>query len=363
MNVVVVGGGLSGLVAAHDLACAGVPTVVLERAPRWGGQIWTASVNGFVMELGAEGYAAGRRAVRDLCEELGLTDRLVSQQGTTAFELHDGQLVPLPPGRAAELVGIQATREDVGRGMTTLIGGMGELIEALRTAASGQADLRLGTAAQGLKPGSHGWGVSTSGGESLQADAVVLAVSAAAASTLLRPIFPDAAERLAAFRTVSSVAVSLAFERREVNHPLEGAGFVSSAGPHADGFRACAFASSQFPGRAPSGHVLLRVFFRPGPSCPLDASDDRWVELALAALRPVLGIRADPGAAWVARWPAALPRYAEDHVAQLSAITQQVQRRAAPLVLAGAAYRRAGIAGAVESARAGVRGLLLAATP
>jgi oxygen-dependent protoporphyrinogen oxidase len=361
MKVAVVGGGLAGLVAAYDLTRAGLQTVVLERDVRLGGQVWSTCSNGFLIEHGAEGYAAGQSAGPDLCRELGLTDRLVSQVTNQSFALRDGRLIPVPPGTAAELAGIQADRATFGRGITTLTGGMGELIDALRAALSGGPDVRAGTAVQGIEPRAPGWGITVATGETLQADALILAIPAGEASRLLARCSRDAADMLGAFRVVSSVSVSLAFERSAVRHPLEGAGFVSAAGPEATGFRACTFASSQFPGRAAPGHAMLRAFFRPGPQCPLDAAEARWVDLALASLKPVLRIGGDAVGAWVARWPNALPRYAPDHEARVAAATRCMSRAGAPLVLAGAAYCSAGVAGAIASARAAARGILLAA--
>lgn len=361
MNITVVGGGLAGLVAAYDLTQAGVHTTVLERDSRLGGQIWSARSNGFLIEHGAEGYAAGRASGHDLCRELNVVGRLVSQSRPAFFELRGDQLVPAPPGRAAELAGIQANRGDLGQGITSLIGGMGELLDALRTALAGRADLRPGTAALSIEPQTTGWAIATGTGDTLRANALVLAVPAADASRLVAPLSREAAGTLAGFRVVSSVTVSLAFERSAVRHPLDATGFVSAAGPGGEGFRACTFASSQFPGRAAVGHVLLRAFFRPGPRFPLDATDARWVDLALGILRPILGMCGDPVGWWVARWPDALPRYAPDHEAQALAAARRVNREGAPLELAGAAYRLAGVAGAIESARAGARRVLLAA--
>jgi oxygen-dependent protoporphyrinogen oxidase len=236
---------------------------------------------------------------------------------------------------------------------------MGELIDALRAALSG-SPVRPATEVQGVEPQPRGWKIATATGETLRADALILAIPAGEASRLLTPLARDAADTLAAFRVVSSVTVSLAFERSAVRHPLDGAGFVSAAGPVASGFRACTFASSQFPGRTLPGHVLLRAFFRPGPRHPLDAAEARWVDLALGSLKPVLGIGADPAGAWVARWPNALPRYARDHEAHVSAVTRSVSREGAPLALAGAAYRSAGVAGAIASGRAAAQNILLA---
>lgn len=360
MNVIVVGGGLAGLVAAYDLEQAGIHTTVLERETRWGGQVWTARSEGFLMELGAEGYAAGRPVCHGLCRDLGLIGRLVSQLTRTSFELRDNRLVAAPPGRAAKLVGIQASRADIGQGITSLVGGMEELVIALRAALCGKADLRPSTAVQRIRPRTPGWEIATGAGDVLQADVLVLAIPATDAARLLAPTMPEAAGTLAAFRTVSSVTVSLGFQRAGVRHSLEGAGFVSTNGPHGEGFRACSFVSSQFPGRAAPGHVLLRAFFRPGPRCPVSAPDARWVDLSLEVLRPALGIRHDPLGAWVTRWPDALPRYARGQEARVRDLAERLSQSQAPLLLAGAAYRRAGVAGAIESARHTAQRILLA---
>lgn len=362
MNVTVVGGGLAGLVAAYEVTRAGGHATVLERDSRWGGQIWTTPSNGFLIEHGAEGYATGRAAGHDLCRQLNKAGRLVSQLTATSFELRGDRLVPAAPGRAAELAGIRANRGDFGQGITSLVGGMGELVDTLRAALADGADLRPGTAVVGIEPQATGWAVTTGTGDTLRADALVLAIPAADASRLVAPLSREAAATLARFPVVSSVTVSLAFERSAVRHALDAAGFVSAAGPEAIGFRACTFASSQFPGRAVPGHALLRAFFRPGGNSPLDTKDERWVNLALGILRPTLGIRGNPVDSWVARWPDALPRYARDHEAQVRAAARQAGRAGAPLELAGAAYRVAGVAGAIESARAAAQRILLAAT-
>jgi protoporphyrinogen oxidase len=82
------------------------------------------------------------------------------------------------------------------------------------------------------------------------------------------------------------------------------------------------------------------------------------VQLAKDAIWPALGIREPPARAWVARWPRALPRYAPDHEESLRTLARLLDG-GPPLELAGAAYRASGIAGALESARAVARGLVV----
>lgn len=73
--VIVVGGGLAGLTAAHCLTKAGVPAVVLEAHNRIGGRTYTEFA-GFESEqygeLGAELVLPGSTALTALCHEIGV---------------------------------------------------------------------------------------------------------------------------------------------------------------------------------------------------------------------------------------------------------------------------------------------------
>jgi protoporphyrinogen/coproporphyrinogen III oxidase len=53
-RVVVVGGGIAGLTAAHDLAATGAEILVLEGSPRTGGKLRRAPVAGVTVDVGAE---------------------------------------------------------------------------------------------------------------------------------------------------------------------------------------------------------------------------------------------------------------------------------------------------------------------
>jgi protoporphyrinogen/coproporphyrinogen III oxidase len=364
MNVAVVGGGLAGLAAAYRLTGAGAHVTVFEAGARWGGQVHTERAGRFVVEQGAEGYAAARTSGRELCTSLGLAGRLVSQLTSKTFILRDGAMVPAPLQEAAELVGIQTDRRDYGHGLTSLRGGMGQLTDALLAALEASAELRLATPVTGLALAARGWTLTTVAGEALAVDAVVLATAAAAAARLLEPVSSEAAGVLGSLETLSSVSVSLACRRRSVAHALDASGFVLPGGVDGVGLRACTFVSSKFPVRAPRGRVLLRAFFRPGPALPIDAPDQRWVELAVESLWPALGVTGDPLRTWVARWPDAIARYAPDHTERMTQTRSVLEAAAPALELAGAAYCSAGVAGAIESAEDAVGRLLaLSRTP
>ncbi|WP_091468700.1 protoporphyrinogen oxidase [Paenarthrobacter nitroguajacolicus] len=88
---VVVGGGISGLIAARELALAGSAVTVLEASQAWGGCVGSHVVAGLHLDSGAESFATRSTAVADLARELGLADRIVAPHpGGAWVQLPDG---------------------------------------------------------------------------------------------------------------------------------------------------------------------------------------------------------------------------------------------------------------------------------
>lgn len=99
-KVVVIGGGISGLVAAYRLRKLDptVEIVVVERDRRLGGKILTEQRQGFVIEGGADRIPAHDNIVAPLCVELGLGHALQRRDPRQAQVMvkHHGALYPLP---------------------------------------------------------------------------------------------------------------------------------------------------------------------------------------------------------------------------------------------------------------------------
>jgi oxygen-dependent protoporphyrinogen oxidase len=90
-TAVVVGGGISGLLAARELALAGVRTTVLEASGQWGGCVGSHVVAGLTLDSGAESFATRSSAVADLAADLGLAAEIVAPNpGGAWVQLPDG---------------------------------------------------------------------------------------------------------------------------------------------------------------------------------------------------------------------------------------------------------------------------------
>jgi protoporphyrinogen/coproporphyrinogen III oxidase len=104
---IIIGGGITGLAAAFELAQRSIPFTLFEASPRLGGLIRTEHVDGFTIEAGPDSVLAQKPAAIELCEALGLGSRLISTTlPRTAFVLRDGRLHALP---SPSVLGIPTT--------------------------------------------------------------------------------------------------------------------------------------------------------------------------------------------------------------------------------------------------------------
>lgn len=109
----VLGGGISGLVAAHRIrAAAGedAEIVILDPADRLGGVLRTEHLGGAPMDVGAEAFVARRPEVGALLAELGIADKQITTTGVRPTIYSQDRLHPLPAGAVN---GIPGTAESV----------------------------------------------------------------------------------------------------------------------------------------------------------------------------------------------------------------------------------------------------------
>ncbi|MCQ6551924.1 protoporphyrinogen oxidase [Streptomyces sp. C10-9-1] len=107
-HVVVVGGGIAGLSAAHRLASAGCRVTLAEAGDRLGGKLLAGRVAGVPVDLGAESMLARRPEGVELARAVGLGDRLQPPAVAVSAVWTRGALRPLPKGH---VMGVPGTAE------------------------------------------------------------------------------------------------------------------------------------------------------------------------------------------------------------------------------------------------------------
>lgn len=470
-RLVVIGGGITGLAAAHRAverfpgAC---DVVLLEAGDRVGGVIATERRGDLLLEGGPDSFITEKPAAIELCRRVGLADQLLptNDHNRRTLLVRDGRLVALPDGfqllgptrllpfalspvlslrgklaaakdlllprggpppggdeSLASFVRRRLGREVLERLAQPLAGGiytadpetlslaatMPRFLELERThrsvilglraqarragaAATGTSGARFGlfvTLRDGMSTlpvtlatrlgdrvrlrapvraivppagassaaAAGGWHVALASGEDLTADALIVAVPAPAAGSLLRDVDAELARDLGTIAYASSAVVTLAYRRDQVPDPPRAFGFVV---PATERRRVIAgsFTDVKYAGRAPADMMLLRLFVGGALQPELFAlDDDAILRAAREELRDLLGIVAEPTLSWLQRWPSSMPQYHVGHAGRVAAIERRVAMHPG-LALAGNAYHGVGLADCVRSGEAATDSLL-----
>jgi oxygen-dependent protoporphyrinogen oxidase len=234
----------------------------------------------------------------------------------------------------------------------TLRDGLTNLVERLGESLPPGA-LRTGVRTREVVRAANGWTVASSSGETLAADAVVLAMPANASAPLLRAADPELGGLLASIPYGTSATVTFGYRRQDLPRLPQGFGVVV---PRLEGLSliACSFSSVKFSGRAPEEHVLLRSFLG-GPAAE-GADHARLEDTVRRDLGRVLGINAEPVITRTCVWPRAMAQYEVGHLERVAAIERRLA--ALPgLALAGNGLRGVGIPDCVRSGEAAAQRL------
>ena len=95
-DVIVIGGGITGLVAAYRLTRRGQKVLLIEKNPRLGGNISTLREAGYIFEEGPQTILANNPAVWELIEELKAPVEKASPSSQKRYIYKGGKLIPIP---------------------------------------------------------------------------------------------------------------------------------------------------------------------------------------------------------------------------------------------------------------------------
>jgi oxygen-dependent protoporphyrinogen oxidase len=229
----------------------------------------------------------------------------------------------------------------------SLPGGTGELIESLSAALPGVVK----TSARVKEIHRAGQLSLESSVGRLDARAVILAVPAYVAGSLLRAFDTTLAALCDAIPYASTATVAFGYASDQIAHPMQGTGFVVPR-VERSALLAGTWVTSKWPGRAPDGHVLLRAFLGGGRDPHrLDAGDEELIETARTELTDLLGISGAPVLTRIYRWTRQSPQYEVGHLQRVATIDERVAAHAG-VFLTGSGFRSIGIPDCVADARA-----------
>ncbi len=222
--------------------------------------------------------------------------------------------------------------------------------EALITALIDQlhADLRLNATVAAVElTGSRQALVHLVGGETLRADAVIVATPANVAARILAAVAPQAAVHLAQIRHVHIGTISLAYPAAAVAHTAAMRGLMI---PRREKRRidAVTWTSAKIPGRAPDGYALLRVFLGGGMPETVTMPESELLPIVQQELAELLNIQAEPLDYRLARWPDSYPQADVGHLTRVAEIERLLP---APLYVTGSAYRGLAVPDCIQQGR------------
>jgi len=300
-EVVIIGGGLTGLSAAWELEQRKIPYRLIEVKRRLGGSIVTRREAGFVLD--GAGFEHEQYGEWPFLAELGLNDALIP-----ISKYRDGQIVMFCNGTQT-------------------------LTDAIEKRLTAPIMLRMAVSSIG-QMGAGRFELCLENGLALNARAVIVTAPARYAEHMLRTLAPDAALLLMDYRYDPVVRVSLGYREADAPEipndlPIKWIQRYS------------------LPERVPADHVLVRAGVR---------LDDKikTPDEAIARVRGLLPERGDPVVQWAYYWPEAdsLSRYLPEHGQAMDALDRLLPTG---VVIAGSDYRAKRIDQQVEQGRAAAR--------
>jgi oxygen-dependent protoporphyrinogen oxidase len=279
-DVIVVGGGISGLSLAESAAHAGRSVLVLEQSSRVGGCLAThRAPSGYWFELGAHTCYNSYAGLAELVDRCGVREQVIARAKTHLRFLDGDALVPgsnigtllrlfswgellrsLPrmftakkdgqtvysyysqlvgrrnygivlgpmlsavPSQSADAFPASmlfksrgVRRKDFPRSFT-MEGGLATLAEAI--ARNPRISVALGKTVTGIEPAGEDHAVMTADGERHQAPVMALATPPSVSATLLRQVAPELATQVARVKEAVVETLAFAVRREKVDLPL-----------------------------------------------------------------------------------------------------------------------------------------------
>ncbi len=195
-------------------------------------------------------------------------------------------------------------------------------------------DLRTGIVVRHVRRGSGGFKIDAGQAGSIEARTVVLATQPHVAARFLDDLDGAAAAAAGEIKAPPLAVVFLGFRRDQVDHPLDGLGFLTSMGEKRL-LSGAQFNSTMFPGRAPEGCIAVTGYFGGARSPELARlPEGDLIGLARQEFGDLIGAHGEPIVERVKHWTLGLPQYEIGHL-ERTACLRDAEKRTLGLFVTG----------------------------
>ncbi|MBN2325856.1 MAG: protoporphyrinogen oxidase [Candidatus Omnitrophica bacterium] len=209
------------------------------------------------------------------------------------------------------------------RNLCSFVDGMETNTQAIARALDHR--LRLQAPVSHIRKMPDGGYVVDSAGESIEAQAVVLAAPSYGAAALLEALAPKSADYIKSIPYNALAVVGMGYPRESIQHECNGFGFLS---PRNQGVRILGsiWNSSLFVRRAPGGYRSFSVFIGGGlDPAAIQLSDEEMISQIRIDLGKTVGASGEPDVAHVFRWERAIPQYPIGHVERIEDLRRELE--------------------------------------
>lgn len=227
------------------------------------------------------------------------------------------------------------------RGLSTLVERLADVLELIHTI--------LGKGVTEIIKQDSSYQLRLDEGTELQVDGLILALPTYQAAELL-PQLPSL-KWLQQIPYVSVANIVLAFEKKDIDFPLNGSGFVV---PRSEGrtITACTWTSSKWLHTAPDRNVMLRTYVgRAGSEGWVKLSDTELLAEVRKDLLELMGITARPIFHEITRLKQSMPQYPVGHLEQLKQLRHELEGEWPGIFLCGAGYEGVGIPDCIQQGK------------
>jgi oxygen-dependent protoporphyrinogen oxidase len=289
----------------------------------------------------------GNEAARALVESL-----VLGVFGAPADRIGAGWAFPWARGQRSLMAAAAARPRPKGPVFLGIRGGMSRLVDALVESLE-DVEVRTECPVESIGSANGGFALGTASG-TVAADAVLLAVPAPSAATLVHPVAPEAARPLASIEYTASAVVLLRFAEASLGRPLDGSGYLV-APEEGDVVAACSFLPVKWPHLSDRRGVWLRGVVV--DQSALELPDEGLKHRAAVEVSTAIGAHGGAEELLLRRWEQALPIYGPGLEETVRAARSQLPPRVA---LAGAFIDGVGIPDCARTGEQAARSLVRA---